>query len=811
MGTSRVDRNNRFTISLGGSIRARRMDRVGTQEWLEDTFVPDPAQPYALARTQRSERSVSGALTNVGWDITTDVRGRTTAGAWDSIEYTEFDLPRRVVDGGVATAFLYDAQGRRVRKTSPTRDTITIGPIYERHTQSGVIRHVARVYAESQVVAELNFDSAGRMTAEAVFSDHLGSPILKTDTAGAVTESRWYGPFGRELDATGRPITPNPTDDRLGFTGHRQDPELAWVDMGGRIYDPMTSRFLTPDPIRETFDPFSYARNIPFNRIDPSGFQTTNTLTRLSSASRPAPVDRMEMILLERLRSSVGWIERMDIKGTGAGHCDDLGACARADSVGETTQYVSDWDSIDFSDDEVGEEKARPYIIAAYDPDDWDEFHEDEAFNEAVSHSAANVVTLWVPATIDTAAAVIEDARAGNVPSVDRYVRAFVQGTVQLVRSAASDQVGAERGAARGALVGQGVELVARAVMGGLAAPGAGRPGVRRAGRVVLKDGCFDGTTLITTSDGFVPIESVIPGQFVLPAIDGCEGELPRLPVRSTYVSIQDSSLTVELLESTDVVPALGDLRYLDVVELGISGWFAVDALENLTTSELQGAGCPVLGRVRRTVNEVLEIIVSDGVRTDHIVTTAEHPFHSADRGEWVLASDLQLGERLVANRANLKVVGVSTGEGREVFNLWVAGSHRYRVGQLGVEVHNTCWTDRAIANGWRVLEWMRDHSPHGHHIIPKGLTRFQVVRDLHQLAARFGFDLRKIWYDRDNLTIAPNGGGLHSVAALEVVFRRLAAAETESQFRAILRQLATEINDGSFFQHFVHPSNTFR
>lgn len=215
VGTSRVDRNNRFTISLGGSIRARRMDRVGTREWLEETFVPDPAQPYALARTQRSERSVSGAVTNVGWDVTTDARGRTTAGAWDLIEYTEFDLPRRVVDGGVATAFLYDAQGRRVRKTSPTRDTVTIGPIYERHAQSGVTRHVARVYAESQVVAELNFDSAGRMTAEAVFSDHLGSPILKTDTAGAVTESRWYGPFGRELDASGRPITPNPTDDAL--------------------------------------------------------------------------------------------------------------------------------------------------------------------------------------------------------------------------------------------------------------------------------------------------------------------------------------------------------------------------------------------------------------------------------------------------------------------------------------------------------------------------------------------------------------------------------------------------------------------
>jgi len=640
VGTTRVDRNNRFTISLGGSVRSRRMDRVGTQEWAEETFVPNPSRPYVIARTQRSERSVSGALTNVGWDVTTDVRGRTTGGAWDSIDYTEFDLPRRVVDGGVATAFLYDAQGRRVRKTSPTRDIITIGPIYERHTQSGVVRYVARVYAESQVVAELNFDSAGRMTAEAVFSDHLGSPILKTDTAGAVTENRWYGPFGRELDATGRPITPNPADDRLGFTGHRQDPELAWIDMGGRIYDPMTSRFLTPDPIRETFDPFSYARNVPFNRIDPSGFNSTNSLDRISSNGSSRPVDRMEMMLVARLMSSVGgMIEQADIKSAGAGSCDNVGSCVPADSVGETTHYVRRWESLEFSDDEVGEARARPHIVSAYDPAEWDEFYEDEAFNAALSHSGANIATLGIPQTIETARMVIEDQlnslASGQMPRnpIDYHV-ASAAATVQLARVAASEQAGAERGAARGALAGMGMETVAFMTMYGSAGP-AGRTAPAR--RTPFRSmgcpacPCFVPGTRVRLADGTSrAIEDISVGDLVLSddPIDGGE------PAPSRVVAVHQSS-----------------------------------------------------------ANRVVVLRVSDAnANLGEIIATGEHPFWTYTEG-WVAADFLSVGDVLVNHLGqDVEILDVQV-EARETptFNLTVEGFSTYFVesNTVSVLVHN--------------------------------------------------------------------------------------------------------------------------
>lgn len=804
VGTTRVDRNNRFTISLGGSVRSRRMDRVGTQEWAEETFVPNPSRPYVIARTQRSERSVSGAVTNVGWDVTTDVGGRTTGGAWDSIDYTEFDLPRRVVDGGVATAFLYDAQGRRVRKTSPTRDIITIGPIYERHSQSGVVRYVARVYAESQVVAELNFDSAGRMTAEAVFSDHLGSPILKTDTAGAVTENRWYGPFGRELDATGRSITPNPADDRLGFTGHRQDPELAWIDMGGRIYDPMTSRFLTPDPIRETFDPFSYARNLPFNRIDPSGFNTKDPL--YGPPPRTPVIDRIERQFLARYTAD--GMDGEHIQRQPPGNCDDAGCSNRKQDPGESRVTVDTGNTfVAFSADEEGIVQARPEVVAAYNPASWTRYRESQAFNEALSHSGANIATLGVPQTIETARVVIEDQlnslASGQVPRnpIDYHV-ASAAATLQLAQVAASDEAGAERGAARGALAGMGMETVAFSIMG---------HGVRRAGRLRVTDGCFEAGTDVHTVDGVVAIEEVELGQFVLPTVDGCAADLPRVPVRGMYISTRDPNVVLELLQDEDEISLVGDISYLEAAELGVAGWFQLVETQRLSATERARLGCPVLGRIRRYASDVLELTVSDGVRFDTLVVTASHPLHSADRGTWVAAGELELGEQLVAGASNLRVVALATVEDRDVFNLWVAGSHRYLVGDLGVEAHNTCWTDRAIANGWRIQDWMEGHRPHGHHIIPKDLLKYQIVRDLHALAREFNFDLNKIWYDADNLTIAPNGLGIHSIPALTKVFQRLSAAQDEVQFRQILRQLGQEMNDGSFFRSFAHPSNRFR
>ena len=48
-----------------------------------------------------------------------DAIGRTTQGGGRVLEYTAFDLPKSITQGGVTMDFAYDAFGRRVRKSRP--------------------------------------------------------------------------------------------------------------------------------------------------------------------------------------------------------------------------------------------------------------------------------------------------------------------------------------------------------------------------------------------------------------------------------------------------------------------------------------------------------------------------------------------------------------------------------------------------------------------------------------------------------------------------------------------------------------------
>jgi RHS repeat-associated protein len=63
----------------------------------------------------------------------------------------------------------------------------------------------------------------------------------------------------------------------FGFTGQRFEANLGIYDYGARWYDPALGRFLSADAVVEapynpqTFNRYSYVRNSPTNRVDPTG------------------------------------------------------------------------------------------------------------------------------------------------------------------------------------------------------------------------------------------------------------------------------------------------------------------------------------------------------------------------------------------------------------------------------------------------------------------------------------------------------------------------------------------------------------
>ena len=122
--------------------------------------------------------------------------------------------------------------------------------------------------------------------------DHLGSVRSVIDEQGIFDDIIKYDPLG-DIISGGLPL-----DQRLGFNGMRQDEETKVTDFHARCQDPVIGRFTQPDSlVPDPYDPqswnrYSFVRNDPANRIDPTGKsdledQTSSYTNWDASASDP--------------------------------------------------------------------------------------------------------------------------------------------------------------------------------------------------------------------------------------------------------------------------------------------------------------------------------------------------------------------------------------------------------------------------------------------------------------------------------------------------------------------------------------------
>ncbi|WP_017931467.1 RHS repeat domain-containing protein [Robiginitomaculum antarcticum] len=122
---------------------------------------------------------------------------------------------------------------------------------------------------------------------EYTHTDHLGSPVAGTDSAGNVAWRERYTPYGEKL------LNPTALDNQAAFTGHIYDAPTGLTYMQARYYDPNIGRFLSIDPVGVTpstpgmFNRYSYVGNDPINAIDPDGRQVCSSCRFM----RPRPRD----------------------------------------------------------------------------------------------------------------------------------------------------------------------------------------------------------------------------------------------------------------------------------------------------------------------------------------------------------------------------------------------------------------------------------------------------------------------------------------------------------------------------------------
>jgi RHS repeat-associated protein len=171
-------------------------------------------------------------------------------------------------------SYTYDGNGERLLKSNTST-----GAAVKRYWSMG-----GNTLAED--------DGSGNLTAEYIYfagkrvaridlpagsvhyyiSDHLNSTSMVVSASGVPEEESDYSPFGTEYKITSGL-------NHYKFTGKERDAESGLDYFGARYLSSSFGRFVAPDPLLNSGRPndpqswnrYSYVRNNPLNRIDPTG------------------------------------------------------------------------------------------------------------------------------------------------------------------------------------------------------------------------------------------------------------------------------------------------------------------------------------------------------------------------------------------------------------------------------------------------------------------------------------------------------------------------------------------------------------
>jgi RHS repeat-associated protein len=168
------------------------------------------------------------------------------------------------------TSYFYDGNGRRSKKIVGGSPKISTVFIY--NVQGQLIAE----YSDAQ---QQNFAGTSYLT-----SDHLGTPRLTTNQAGAVKGRHDYLPFGQAIDiSVGNRVSVAGYSDNDGlrqqFTGKERDAETGLDYFINRYYSSKQGRFISTDPLLasgiavdpQTWNRYVYVNNNPLRYTDDDG------------------------------------------------------------------------------------------------------------------------------------------------------------------------------------------------------------------------------------------------------------------------------------------------------------------------------------------------------------------------------------------------------------------------------------------------------------------------------------------------------------------------------------------------------------
>jgi len=251
--------DNQTSASVPGTTQASVFDAANQLIELHQTTTAGPLLAAFVydANGNLSKKCTGGTVTRTTSDCTGSA---ITQYSWDAE-----DRLIQVSAPGITETYAYDAQGRRISKTSngtPTND------VYDGMDITAEVDNAGKRLVTYTQGPNID-DPLIRITPNQTLyyhADGQGSVVATSNVGGTVIASQLFDAWGNKTNGSASPI---PT---YGYTGREPD-ATGLIYYRARYYDPTVGRFISRDPagMPDGVNRYAYTGNDPVDFMDPSG------------------------------------------------------------------------------------------------------------------------------------------------------------------------------------------------------------------------------------------------------------------------------------------------------------------------------------------------------------------------------------------------------------------------------------------------------------------------------------------------------------------------------------------------------------
>ncbi len=264
----RLDRVYRGTTTLLDMAYTTNKGGISTKTDVGTLNYNSSSKPYTLTSINPSTGLITSAMNN-------------------TLTYTSFESVNTISEGVYSAAFTYNPENQRAKMVIQQNSSTILtrwymGDSYTKEDAAGVVKEFTYIGGNAYTAPVLGVTQSGSTTYYYLLRDHLGSITHIVNTSNSIVAEYSYDVWGRMRDKTTW-VAYNPGSEPSlfsgrGFTGHEHLPWFKMINMNGRLYDPLTGQFLSPDPyiqdpsLTQSLNRLIYCLNNPLKYTDPSGF-----------------------------------------------------------------------------------------------------------------------------------------------------------------------------------------------------------------------------------------------------------------------------------------------------------------------------------------------------------------------------------------------------------------------------------------------------------------------------------------------------------------------------------------------------------